>query len=119
MTGLLDGGLQGVFGAAFGGIYLDATLHRKGLVFASDGGVSSPGDSDEPVKAHFASVTEAMRQAEGYSERDVALLILQSGVSAAPTTDDAITLSGQRWAIAGPITEDPARTHWLVRGRRA
>lgn len=119
MTGLLDGGLQAVFGAAFGGLYLDATLHRQGLTFASDGDVTEPGDTNEPVKAHFDRVTEAMRQAEGYSEKDVAILILQDGVSAAPTTDDELTLGGQRWKIVGLPDEDPARTYWLVRGRRA
>lgn len=116
---LLDGGLRAVFGAAFGGIYLDATLHRQGLTFGTGGDVSAPSDTDEAVKAHFDAITEAMRQAQGYSEQDVAILILQEGVTAAPTTDDEITLSGQRWKIAGPITEDPARTYWLARGRRA
>lgn len=122
MTGTLDGGMRAIFGAAFASLYLDATLHRRTTSVASDGDVTAS-ETDEDVKAHFDRITETMRRSEGYADGDVAILALQVNaagdqVSPAPTTDDEITLGGQRWAI-GSIEADPAATHWIIRGRAA
>ena len=120
---LLDGGLQAVFGAAFAGVYLQGTLHRAIRAEADNGDVTEvftgdPGQpAGTPIRYQPDRITEAMRQAEGYTDKDAAFLILQSGVSPAPTTDDEMTAGG-RWAIKS-VDADPASTHWIVRASPA
>ncbi len=114
--GLLDGGLAQIFKSAFGGIFLDATLHRR--AFTNDGmGGGSASWTDEPVKADLDLTTEAMRSAQGHTETDQRILVLAFGVDP-PNTDDEITVKGQRWSIAS-ITTDPAQAAYELRGRKA
>lgn len=115
---MLNGGLAGIFGAAFGGIYLDASLYRAQPEVLDAGGsvVSGGGFADaEPVKAQADRVTEAMRQQEGFTEGDARILVLASGV-ARPTTDDEIAVDGTRYKIAF-VDTDPANAYWELRGR--
>lgn len=119
--GLLDGGLQAVFGAAFAGVYLDGTLHRSSRVEAENGNITETFVS-QAIKVQKDACTERMRQQEGYSDRDVRLIVLQvapdSSVLEEPSTDDQITAAGQRWAISG-IVSDPANAYWEMRGTPA
>lgn len=114
--GILDGGLSGVFGAAFGPLYLPAVLHRRSLVDLGDGSLSEV-VADVAVRAQVDAATEAMRQAEGYADGDVRILVLAAGVPAL-SSDDWITVRGQRWSIQS-ASLDPAASHWDCRGRRA
>lgn len=113
--GLLDGGLQAVFGAAFGGIYLPGTLHRPTRTEADNGDVTVAW-TDAPMKYQPDRITEAMRQAEGFTDKDAAFIILQAGV--APFDTDAEATMGGRWAIKS-VDADPASTHWVVRASPA
>ncbi|MBI1179107.1 MAG: hypothetical protein GC201_01015 [Alphaproteobacteria bacterium] len=114
--GLLDGGIQSVFSAAFGQLYLDATLHR--VTIQDDGtGSYTTVESDEVVRAQVEVATWAMRQADGYSDGDVRVLILAAGVDR-PKTDDQITVRGVRWSLSN-IGMDPAASYYDCRGRRA
>lgn len=112
---LLDGGLQAVFGAAFGTIYLSGTLHRQTRTEGYNGDVSVTW-ADSPIRYQPDRITEAMRQAEGFTDKDAAFIILQAGV-AEPNTDDEFTASG-RWAIKS-VDADPANTHWIIRASPA
>lgn len=111
---LLDGGLQSIFGAAFGTIYLDGSLIR---VTTTDDGTGSLTESAtaSAIKGQLDAVTEKMRQSAGYTDGDMRIIVLQSGVSIEPDTDDRIVLGGKAWSIAD-IEADPAQTHWVMRG---
>lgn len=113
---LLDGALQRIFYGAFAGIFLNATLHRRTDVPDGQGGGTSTW-VDELVKASLDLANERMRAAEGYTDQDVRILMLAYGASE-PTSDDEITVKGQRWSIASVAT-DPATAAWEMRGRRA
>lgn len=116
--GLLDGGLAASFAAVFGPMYLDATLHRRIPLTYDDGGTVIGGDfTDEDVKAQFDSATEAMRQSPGYTDKDQRIFVLASGL-AEIKSDDEITVSGQRWAIAS-VSRDPVGAYFELRGQRA
>lgn len=119
MSGLLDtDALQGIFGSVLSAIYGDGQLIRVTME-RQPGGVVIPVEQPlVPIKVQVDACTEAMRQQSGYTDTDVRLLILQSGVSGAkPTTDDIVIAKGQRWKLYG-ITEDPARAYWEMRGIR-
>lgn len=114
--GLLDGGAAALFNGALRGIYLDATLHRRTVTKDGAGGGSSA-FADEAVKAQLEAASEGMRQAPGYTVKDVRILVLAHGVDR-PTSDDQITVAGQRHAIAG-VGRDPAGAYWDLHGRPA
>lgn len=117
--GLLDGGGAAMMAAVFGGVYLDATLHR--VTTTSDGqggGTTDPDDAGTPVKVQLEAATEAMRSAEGFTDLDVRILMLAHGVDR-PNTDCAVTLNGTRYSIQPPVGRDPAGCYWDLRGRPA
>ncbi len=120
--GFLDGGLQAVFGAAFAPLYLPGVLHKQTRTDTDDGDVEVAW-TDSPIRYQPDKVTEAMRQAEGYTDRDAAFLILQAGVE--PFNTDAELTAKQspaeperRWAVKS-CESDPAGTHWVVRASPA
>jgi len=115
---LLDGEIEALFDSVFGGVFLDATLHRTVKTTAANGDVSSV-PSNVPIKAMFDKITDTMRATSGFSDKDVAIIVLQQGISPALSTADEITLKGVRWSIKSPIDEDPAASHWIARGQKA
>lgn len=122
--------VAGLFGEVFGALYPDGMLHRK-VRGAEDAGGSAlaafTGDAGEApgdlVKVQLDSVTQAMREAEGYAEQDVRLIILSRYAGSGlpdPVTGDhvtALTPGGTRYSLEGPIIADAARSHWQVRAR--
>ena len=60
------------------GSFVDAFAEWPGQPVVDDGGsIVSPGEPiSRPCKVQVDRVTEAMRQAEGYRDKDVALLVL-------------------------------------------
>lgn len=119
--GLLDGGLHGIFGAAFGGVYLAGTLLVIERVEDEDGGFT-PYERRKAIKGQVDVCTESMRQQAGYTERDARLLVLQVDQHGCPlvrpTTDAEIVLGCTRWAV-GSVEADPGNTHWIIRGTPA
>jgi hypothetical protein len=115
--GLLDGGGATLFRSVLGGVYLNATLHRPTTTpDGAGGGTTTPDATGEAVKIQFEAVTEAMRQAQGYTDLDVRILMLASGVER-PTTDHEIVHDGTRYAIVGPVGRDPAGAYWDIHAR--
>ncbi len=120
--GVLDGGLQAVFGAAFGGLYLDGWLHRASRTHEANGDLSTS-YGDERVKVQVDRLTQGQRSAAGdsYTDKDARILVLQVGLLgpvSRPSTDDQVTAGGVRWVVSG-IASDPANTYWDMRGTPA
>lgn len=120
--GLLDGGMAAIFGAAFGGIFLDGKLHRAGTdpIYDGEGNITGyGGGADIDIKVQRDACSYSMRQSEGYSEGDVVLIVLAAGLGIKITTDmQATDGGGQRWTIQSADL-DAASSHWICRGRRA
>ena len=118
---LLDGGIAAIFGAAFSGLYLDATLHSgtgEPVYDPVTGEITGyTGGGAVAVKAQVDTATEAMRQADGYAEGDARILVLAQGVGTI-TSDHRITVRGQQWLILSAEL-DAAQSHWTLRARKA
>ncbi len=113
---LLDGGLAGLFGAALGGVYLPATLHRVTQTRAR-GGSTSATVADLPCRAQVDAASERLRAAAGTTERQVRILVPASSLSGAIATDDQISVGGQRYAVAA-VDRDSAGVMFDLRARR-
>lgn len=119
--GLLDGGIEAIFGAAMGGFYLPGTLHRDGAQpqYDGEGNITGyAGGADLACRAQVDAATYAMRQADGYADGDVRVIILSAGLGVEVTTDFQVSVSGKRWQIAS-VERDAANSHWICRGRAA
>ncbi|WP_375194650.1 hypothetical protein [Sphingobium sp.] len=119
--GLLDGGIEAIFGTAFGGLFLPGTLHRDGTepIFDAEGNITGyEGGEGIPCRLQIDGATYAMRQSDGYVDGDVRIIILSAGLGVEVTTDMQVTGRGQRWMIAS-AERDAAASHWICRGRKA
>lgn len=114
--GILDGDLAPVVSGSFGWLMLDGTLHRRIMTGDGKGGFTTTADK-VPVKGMIDAATKIMREADGFSESDVSLLILADGIGAV-TLQDEITIRGGRYHILPPLSLDAAMTHWTARGRK-
>lgn len=108
-------------GEAVGGPYHAAALLYEGTPVYEDGGsIITPGTPTEiSCKVQVDRVTEAMRQAEGFLEKDVRLLIL--GPVALDTQPDlrvdAGPFAGQTYSLQ-TVGRDPLGLGWECRGRQ-
>jgi len=118
--GLLDGGIEAIFGAAFGGLYLPATLNYAGTpIEDSEGNVTGhTGPGSWSCRAQVDDATWSMRQADGYVDGDQRIIVLSAGLATAINTDMTITVSGKTWMIES-VQRDAANSHWVLRGRAA
>ena len=119
--GLLDGGIEAIFGAAFGGLYLPGQLVRSAAdpIYNSQGDiVGYGGGTSLPIRCQIDAATYAMQQAEGYVEGDVRIIVLSAGLAVPITTDHRITAKGQSWLIQS-VERDAGASHWICRGRKA
>lgn len=115
---LLDGSLAQTFAAVFGGVYSDGLLYRPND-FADDGkggGTAQGFAAPQAVKVQVDQATQSMRQAEGFVEGDVRILMLAHGV-AEVTSDCEVAVGGTRYMIEY-VGTDPAGSYWEVRGRK-
>ena len=113
---LLNGGLQRLFGRAFGAIYLDATLHKVTLTKTPSGGFTAS-YADHAAKVMIDDWSETYRARAGIPTTDIRILVLEDRMSVSPTGDDEITVRGKRYRITGPVREDEAQTHWDLQAR--
>lgn len=121
--GLLTGGIEAVFGAAFSGIYPSGTLHREltDPIYDNQGNIIGyGGGGDLPIKVQRDRATYAMRQAEGFTEGDVSLIVLSAQLGGVEVSTDMEVTDGhgKRWKVAS-ADRDAANSHWVCRGRKA
>ncbi len=116
----MDGGLSRIFGAAFGGLYLAATLHRAVPAVRDAGGsvVDPGGFTDLPCRAQLEAVTESTGVREDVVDQTERVFVLAASFEGDITADDQITVAGQRRQIVR-VDRDPARTYFDLRVRRA
>jgi hypothetical protein len=121
--GLLDGGAAALFGELMTPLYLPATLtDTTGTTYTEKGRVvrnSTPRD----CLAQVDSCTEAMREAEGYTDTDRGVFILAASLEGEALTGQEITVhkgpyAGTPWRLASPIDRDPAGAYWRARAAR-
>jgi hypothetical protein len=112
--GLFDA-VQAMGQAVFGAYFTPGLLHR--LALDADGLVTQPPTfaAGAPIKVQVDSITAAERNA-GVPDQTMRLLVLQGGISPAPTLDDEVTAAGVRYRIMAPIVSDPANIGWDLRG---
>lgn len=116
--GLLTGGIAAIFSGVFSALYLDGLLHAGTgePIYGPGGAVTGyTGGDDVPIKVQIDSASEAMRQADGFAQGDVRLIILARGMPAL-TSDHEVTIEGVRYSIQS-VERDPAMSHWVCRGR--
>lgn len=116
---LLDGGIAAVFASALSPFYLDATLHAGtgDPIYDDEGNITGyNGAGDVPIKCQVDSATEFMRQADGFAEGDVRLVILAQGIGPV-NTDMRVTVRGAEHLLLSAEL-DAAASHWVCRARR-
>lgn len=115
--GLLDGGVTAIFGAAFGGFYLDATLHAGTgePIYDAGGNIIGYTGGDTACKAQVDAATDAMRRADGYAEGDSRIIVLAQGIGTVDS-DNEITVREKRWRLLSAEL-DAAASHWVCRAR--
>lgn len=116
--GLLDGGLQAVFGAAFGAVYRDGTLRKATKTPDGSGGYSTT-YVDYPIKFQPEVDSNEARAAMGIPVDGGKFIILLAGLGVRPDFDDLLTASAT--AATPAITErivktqsDPANAALIV-----
>lgn len=112
--GLLDHGLQQMFGAAFSGVLLTGRHYHRTESRDNKGNVTAPITKAQSVRGYRQAMTTALREA-GFADATAVLLIMQTfdgRVIDRPMRGDTITLDGL-W-VAGNIDEDAAHVAWVV-----
>lgn len=119
--GLLDGALAGTVFNAFRGIMLDGVVYPSGLTSNGKGGFTKTEGTGVPVKCMIDPATKLMREADGFKDTDVALLILCGAEAVQVELDSEIEITRRgvvsRYRLMPPLALDAAYTHWLGRGR--
>jgi hypothetical protein len=118
-------GIAQAISAEFGGPYVAGRVIDQADDGFDDGGSipDNPGDpTSRACMLQIDSVTEAMRQADGYAEGDVRFLILVTTLAGALDSDATVEVIdgpfAATWLVA-VIERDPLNIYWQGRGRRA
>jgi len=101
--------------AVFGAYFTPGLLHRQ--LLDADGATFQPPQfaAGVGILVQVDSITAAERNT-GVPDQTMRLLVLQGGISPAPTLDDEVTAAGVRYRIMAPIASDPANIGWDLRG---
>lgn len=110
--GILDGGIQSLFGTAFGTFYLPALIIRVVVTPDGSGGVIEQ-TASIPCRVQQDAVTDQMRLNGGYSETDARFLILQLGVGPI-NSDDRLSFNDATYLLSNP-SQDPGKSYWACR----
>lgn len=113
---LLDASLAQLFGAALGGLYRPATLHRVTQARVR-GGSTVETVVDLACRAQIDSASEAMQPNVGAGDREVRILVLAASLAGTVTTADRISVGGDRYAVVA-VDRDPAAALFDLRARR-
>lgn len=114
--GLLDGGGSSVLNSVFASVYPTGTLVRR-TITEDDGGSQTVTETTQLIKVQTDTVTEVMRQAAGYTDTDVRVIILSDGVASVTSDDWVIDGRGNTYALIDPSL-DVCGSHWVARGQR-
>ncbi len=114
------------FSQAFGGIFWPAQIITQGEIEYDDGGSIIPGTGEptkRPCQAQVDAATLAMRQTEGFAEKDRRIIVLAATLDGPEiTTEDRIEfLEGPfvgLWMIESAV-RDTAAAGFELRGRQA
>ena len=109
---LLDGDLAVLFGAAFAGLFRNATLGKLTVTDDGSGGFTSV-LIPYPVKLMVEAVSDRSRAASGLPEMAVTLSVLQAGLGATVDLDDQITVGGTNYRVIR-VEADPAGAVWTA-----
>ena len=112
--GLLNGGINRIFGAAFSSVYLHGQMIR--VTNADDGKGTLTATQSDPVdiKYQIDTVTETQRQAPDYKATGVRVIVLDTGI--AIDQNCLLSLGGVTYRVAPDIIRDAANSHYQLRG---
>jgi hypothetical protein len=115
--GMLDGGLQQMFGAAFGTLLLSGRHYHRTETRNDAGDVTGTVTKVQDIHG-YREITSNRRLGDQGSGNTLRMLVLQTynGRALDPIArGDVLALDGLRMVV-GDWDEDPAHTHWLVNG---
>lgn len=116
------GGIARTISARVGaGYFPGKVITTSGATFDTGGSITAPGVvTERDCFVQVDEATSAMRQAEGYAEGDVRLLVLASGLAGGLTPDARIEVTAGPHAGLYSVRSailDVAASHWDCRGR--
>lgn len=111
--------IQDMFASVLGGIYEEATLvtMSRGTVRDKETGLFGNTPSRTAVSVQRDVCTTRQMAQQGYSDKDVRIMVLQSGVSVRPNTDSEIEYRTETYLVMD-VDEDPFRVYWDLRARK-
>ncbi|ACL58456.1 hypothetical protein [Methylobacterium nodulans] len=121
--GLLDGGLAGVFGAAFSWMYVDAVYEVDGPASGPSYDPTPGAPQTFPCKAQRDEWTAYERQGGLVAAKDWKVMVLTKTLDVQPVEGGRITIGGQTLTIASSggsapaVSSDPAGAAWVLRCR--
>lgn len=112
-------GIAVAFGSMVGAPYVEATAIWPGTPEEDDGGsIVDPSPLiKKPCLVQFDTPTQAMRQAEGFLESDMRLLVLTASLDGALDTSVRIVADNGTWQLL-TCQGDPAGIGYECRARR-
>lgn len=110
--GLLDEGLQEVFGSVFSEFLPSGTLYSIPLTKDGKGGFTKGEPTPYPISGMVDTYNQFTKRPVDIPATDSMLLVLQDGVPVQPKKGWEIDLDGRRWKIV-KIGQDPAKAAWI------
>lgn len=112
---LLDGDIRALFGEVFGEFYLDGSFVSVTNTDDGYGGYTQT-TSTQACKLQVDACTERQKLEDGYTARDVRVLVLQASVTGRPSPGNRIIAKGIEYVCGPVVTEDPASSYYEIRG---
>lgn len=111
------------FAEQFGGPFADAVATWQGAAVKDAGGsiITPATASSYNCKAQFDAATHSMRQAEGFLEDDVRIIVLSATLNRTLDSEAVISVAAGQYAGTWSLlscTRDPAGIGYECRGRR-
>lgn len=112
---LLDGDIRALFGEVFGEFYLDGSLVSVTNTDDGYGGYTQT-TSTQACKIQVDACTDRQKLEDGYTARDVRVLVLQASVASRPSPGNRIVAKSVTYIVGPTVTEDPASSYWEIKG---
>ena len=111
--GLLDEGLQQVFGSVFAEFLPSGVLFEQSLLSDGKGGFAKAKPIEHAISGMVDTFNQYIKRPADVPASDSMLLVLQDGVPVQPKVGWEIYLDGRRWKIV-KIGQDPAKAAWTL-----